>query len=89
MLARPTSATLQGRAATIALGDGSRNDGIANSRQAPSQTRISATNVVVGASRSGQRAQLGRKRPRALSPGGGTGEELSTDMVREGMKLRL
>src|ERR1700722_519199 len=80
------SQTVHGRsnaAATMALGAGSRNDGIANTRVAASHSRRSTTKVAVGASWSGSTM---RRRLAAPASGGGTGEELSTDMVRQGVE---
>src|SRR5580692_8950249 len=77
-------------AATMALGDGSRNDGMLNSRHAPSHTTMSATKAVAGASRSAHRRNCA---PTAALPGfasgGGTGKELAADMVCERMKPRV
>src|SRR4029077_10914904 len=71
-------------ACTIALGDGRRNEGIANSRQAPSQITMSPTKAAAGASRSPQTRKATMSALRD-----GTAEELPADMVCERMKGRV
>src|SRR5260221_14166063 len=77
------SQTVNGRskaAETIALGAGSKNDGISSSRDAASQMTTRPANVNAGANRSSSAAR--RRRDGVAVSGGGAGEKLSTDMVR-------
>src|SRR6201987_5756667 len=90
-----TESGIASSARRIALGAGSRKDGIANSRAVPSQTRINATNASGGAKRSRRMVSRLSLKSLTIAPTAsasfascrdGAAEQLAADMVGELME---